>query len=548
MPPAAQESQGLKIAVAVFVMLTVIFAVTSYFMYSSYSQALAKQRDAEGQAKKSDATAQTAVTQLTELKGVVGHSEIEDFDALKAAIKKDTETLLNDLVAVDAETKKLHADYTAAGGSDANIKRLADASEQLAGELRDEPNKTFAASLKRLAELLKSESLLSHAYAVDNIHLRDSLKSADAKNEARLNEQTDATKKSKEDLEQEHTTHETNRQDLLAKVDKLQTELSNVSTEYENAKTKWNAAKEDYDKKLADLRTQLAFYRDESTKNKDIMDQPDGTITTIDYTRREVHTDLTKQMGARSNMVFAVFDRREPIPNPHPKAHIQLSSVTERGSIGRIMDPVRTGQNLQSSADIPEPIHLGDFVYSNSWSPTTPTRYALIGKIDMDRDGRDDREDLKRLIKASGGVIEYDLPPPGAGKESGKLTSLISYYVEDTRVPLADIGRERVKGQLSQEEIDFFKRQTESMREARLLGIQPLPIERLLTWLGYSPFMTTYGRREAFDKQTSDSILFPRGRPVNVPAPSGDTPPAAPGENGKAANGDEAKSKEAAPK
>ena len=38
MPPASSsDSQGLKIAVAAFVSLTVILAVTSYFLYSNYS-------------------------------------------------------------------------------------------------------------------------------------------------------------------------------------------------------------------------------------------------------------------------------------------------------------------------------------------------------------------------------------------------------------------------------------------------------------------------------------------------------------------------------
>ena len=35
---AANESQGLKIAVAAFMTLTVILAVTSYFLYSAYSR------------------------------------------------------------------------------------------------------------------------------------------------------------------------------------------------------------------------------------------------------------------------------------------------------------------------------------------------------------------------------------------------------------------------------------------------------------------------------------------------------------------------------
>ena len=39
---ASNESQGLKIAVAVFIALSVILAVTSYFLYSNYSVADAR--------------------------------------------------------------------------------------------------------------------------------------------------------------------------------------------------------------------------------------------------------------------------------------------------------------------------------------------------------------------------------------------------------------------------------------------------------------------------------------------------------------------------
>ena len=44
-------------------------------------------------------------------------------------------------------------------------------------------------------------------------------------------------------------------------------------------------------------------------------------------------------------------------------------------------------------------------------------RFALIGKIDVNRDGKDDRQDLKRMIEDAGGVVDYDLPPPEFGKE-----------------------------------------------------------------------------------------------------------------------------------
>ena len=100
-----------------------------------------------------------------------------------------------------------------------------------------------------------------------------------------------------------------------------------------------------------------------------------------------------------------------------------------------------------------------------------PTRFALIGKIDVNRDGNDDRDELKRVIEEAGGVIEFDLPPPDVGKEIGVLTPRIDWYVTDDRTPLP-------AGPLSQ-------RISAVIKEARLDGIRPMSIERLLAFLGH---------------------------------------------------------------
>ena len=108
-------------------------------------------------------------------------------------------------------------------------------------------------------------------------------------------------------------------------------------------------------------------------------------------------------MGARPQMVMSIFDARSPgIPTEKPKGTIELTKVGDRFSIARIvktMNPI-------------DPIRTGDIVYSAAWSPNNPTRFALVGKIDVNRDGRDDREELKRMIQEAGGVVDFDLPPP----------------------------------------------------------------------------------------------------------------------------------------
>ena len=117
-------------------------------------------------------------------------------------------------------------------------------------------------------------------------------------------------------------------------------------------------------------------------------------------------------------------------------------------------------------------------------------RFALVGRIDVNRDGKDDRGELKRMIEEAGGVIDFDLPPSEVGKEIGMLSPRIDWYVTDFRgplreptVPLAPLPN-RVRAVL---------------KEARLDGIRPLPIERLLAVLGYSESGHAPGRLRAID-------------------------------------------------
>ena len=61
---AANESQGLKIAVAAFITLTVILTVSSYFLYTDYASAEAKRESAEEALRTKTKAASDAVNQF----------------------------------------------------------------------------------------------------------------------------------------------------------------------------------------------------------------------------------------------------------------------------------------------------------------------------------------------------------------------------------------------------------------------------------------------------------------------------------------------------
>ena len=89
-------------------------------------------------------------------------------------------------------------------------------------------------------------------------------------------------------------------------------------------------------------------------------------------------------------MKMTIFDAASPgIPTEKPKGNIEL--IADRRTV-----QLAPGSSRPTSTI--DPIRVGDIVYSAAWSPNQPMRFALVGKIDVNRDGRDDRQELKRMI------------------------------------------------------------------------------------------------------------------------------------------------------
>jgi hypothetical protein len=512
---AANESQGLKIAVAVFVTLAVILAVSTYFSYTAYSDRDAKLVAAEGKLSTASKAASDALNQVEALRKEIG-ARAEDPDALKAELK-------NEHKKVDDEIKSLidqvNTAVTKAQGAGAQGPELEDAkakAQQVAAAYRSEPNKTYISALARMTDLLKNLSMLTTQVSLNYVDVKRNLESANRVNADKLKVETDALNTSKTDLTAEHDKHESERQSILTKIDQYTSENAKMATEIQNLNTRIRKMDDDFSKSLAMAQQTIREYRDRLERKENVLDRPDGVITFVDYNRGEVHTNLTRSMGARPQMMMTIFDSRSPgIPTDKPKGTIELVDVGDRESIARI---VKTNENIQ-------PLRAGDYVYSAAWSPNDPMRFALIGRMDINRDGVDDRADLKRMIEAAGGIVDYDLPPPDAGRESGKLTGRDAWYVIDERMPFREVyGKSNVT---MNENTEFLKKQSEAVRDARLNGVRPMPIERLLPFLGYDYHAPVLGRAEAVDLRTQKRLLAPR-QETDQPKPAGEATPAEP--------------------
>jgi hypothetical protein len=518
MPPANNDSQGLKIAVAAFVSLTVILAVTSYFLYSSYSKTSEQLAEATSKASQTTTALDKRNRAFTELSARAGYEKFADPQAepqaLMDEIKKDQEKANVKL----AEASKAVADMVGGaqqqGAKDPRLAELTQRTDQIVRDFMGEKTTTFASSIDRLVELVSNLSQLTAALAVDNVGLRGQLTSVNQINQSTVGVQEDVVKQTKADLEKVQAEHEQDRQALVAKLDQFQTLNSQLASENATLKTQASQKEEEYKKQLADTTTQMIYWRVQAQKSDSVLERADGEVTYVDYTRREIRTNINRSMGAKPQMQMSVFDRNaQAMGTDKPKGTIQLIQVGETDSVARIL----------TTTNSIDPIRAGDQIYSAAWSPNEPKRFALIGKIDIDRDGRDDRRDLVRLIQAAGGEVSYDLPPPGAGKESGELSGRITWYVIDEREPFRSARLNAVApAEVSAEEARFNDKRTAALQKAQVAGIQPITIERLLPSLGYSPGMTISGRVQSFDRKASEALTTPRRS--TTPAITGGAP------------------------
>lgn len=512
MPPAANDNQGLKIAVAVFVALSVLLAVATYFGFSNASYNYEKMEQANKDAQQAKTALATRDREFQELQAIAGY-EKADPSAVVTKIKEDRKKLDDEMVRLRGEVEKVYAEYKNAAGDalPQQADQFADATRTSAEAFVSGQFGSLGSANTKMFEILSNQARLMSVLASDYAATRKDLESSNQVAQAKVDVEVKDKSKAFDDLQDVQKKHEEERQSLISRLDELQGRNNQLATEKTSLENQLAQTKDDWTSRYNKLMAQFRQARETLEKKETVLDKADGYITYVDYTRNEVRTTLTRRQGAREQLVFSVFDKDAPgLPTDSPKATIELIRVDDQGSIGRIVKQIKTI----------DPIRSGDQVYSPAFGQERPQTFALIGKIDVDRDGRDDREDLKRMIRAAGGEVVYDLPPP-PGRESGELSPTVSWYVLDDRQPWRP-GSEVNSGASSREEADFFKKRTDALQEARLAGIRPISIDRLLNYVGYSFGSPVVGRPEAANREAIDRLLKPRG----AVAPKPSTPPA----------------------
>jgi hypothetical protein len=551
MAASSNDSFGLKIATSLSIALTVLLLIAVYFLNSNYQLEVEKNSAAQKKISEVTRDREAFATQANEYRGMIGYPAIEDFETAKAAIKKDQDQIRLDLQTMQGEIASTIDEFKkkieAKGADGSQFEALKQKSREIVDSFVTNSDPSYKGSLARLKDLTANQVKLNTMVALNYIDLRRDLELANTVNAAQKKVVEDALAAAKADLDATIKKDEDERAGLVKTTREQADQLSALEIKLTNLSNELTGKIEKRDKSLADLQSKNRDLLDRMSRREDVMTKPGGRVTYVDYSANLVRVSVNRSQGVRPLMKFTIFDKNAPgITSDKPKAAIELTSVGdpqkgEYDSVGRIL----------KTFDSNDPIRYNDLIYSVGWSYDHPRRFALIGKLDINRDGRDDRGDLIRMIEASGGVVEFDLPPPGVdrspgqaavartfarlgepqppsvGRAAGKISALGFAFVMDARKSLNVFAKATEQ---TKDDTSFHEEESQATKDARDNGVPPLTLEKLLNLLGYDYQSPIEGRREAFDKSGVKQLLKPKGATAPATPPSNtDTPKDDPG-------------------
>ena len=432
---AKRESQGLQIALILFVMITIVLAITTYVYYRKSEEMVKKSITANDDARKAKASFGKLQLQTQLFKHMIGVASLSQTDI--AAARQGA----------GEEMQAIWTDYE-------NHMSLLGADAGQAPTYKDSPTFFIQAIRQRNTEV---EDLQKEAQAHD-----DKLKQVTAQETTRTQQRTTEQARAQQDLVGERTQFNEFREGMKGDNKKIGEDLASKNVELSTTKQDLNAQIVDAKKesKSKDLTIQTQIKRLQEMKNE-TFEVADGRISYVNQATGVVWINLGMSDGMRRQISFSVYDEDQTaVDDAKPKGSVEVI---------RIIDQHLSEARI-TSVSPRDPILPGDQVFSPSWKPGRKIRFAMAGFFDINEDGRSDRDRVRNLITMNGGVIDAELHDDG--NQTGELTVRTRYIV---------IG-ERPTESATPEVLVGYNNLIEGADD---LGIERMSLDKLLGYLGF---------------------------------------------------------------
>lgn len=464
---ADRPNLGLQIALIIFVMLTIVLAVTTFIFYKEQEEARVAMKAAEEKRAEAEQTTSDRKRDIAQLKELVGKGDqadvqgiMDEFEQHKkvyaATMGADlTKTYPNMLEFYELEKRKLEADNIALN------KQLEDAKTKFENDLK-------------LAQTQQNDLKTQLTAQTDEI--------LDIRTKFAAESQNYRT-----ELDKKAGLIAQGQQAILAereKAEEQKAELGKLVREKNTA--------------LVETQKNLKTYTEFDAE------APDGRIVGINQTKGTVWIDVGSADGLRHQTTFAVY--------PHDVGNAQDPSAVKKASIQVIRIVNEHLAEARITEDIAtDPIVRDDTIFSPIFRRGVPDSFAIVGFVDLDNDGRSDLSRLISLIKQSGGNLDVAIDDKGQ-RIGTKITPATKFLV---------LGKQ--PDEKSEEKI--IQEYRKMLDEAEANGVRHISLADFLVYMGYEGRERSIGlgagaNPDQFKPQPSRGVQdttaspFQRGRKV----------------------------------
>lgn len=420
---ASSENQGLQIALIIFVMLTILLSVTTYMFFREYTDADEKSRKNADENTKAQQALRQGLEEQDKLKKFIGAGEKATVAEVETTFQED---MKNFATTVPDESKAYRQ-----------------ALEFLANTLKERTAEVIEAR----AAVEREQGERSKVEKAKQTQVDEAVANAQ-KAEADL---AAAKKTFDEDRKRQQEVEADLKQQLQTK-NEAYTELADKSKKREEEQTAENKKLDTYNKMLAEKNADL-----DPTRGFEV---PDGKIVWVDQKTRTAYINVGSADGLHRQTMFSVVGGDEDVGgDQRRKGAIEVVEVLgPHFAEARILEDKVTDLMVE-----------GDKIFTPLWHPGRTEGVAIIGSIDIDGDGSDDREMIRDLVRMSGGSI--DAEDSADGKQVGAITQNTRYVIQGTPPNDSNIAG---------------KAYTTMQRDANRLGVKLISVAKFFDQVGWT--------------------------------------------------------------
>ena len=435
------ESTPIFIALILFVVLSIVLGVTTYMFYKGEEDAITARKDADNEREIAEKETQEVQKKVDELKGLVG------------APPDPAGPTVDEIMQEYEQNQDVYGEtYKRNKGT----------------ELDDPSASTYPWMLKYLIDMNKSlfdqiSQKGSQLTEVEQAHVaeKERLKAAHEATRKELGALSDEIKTNNEKFAQDRTAFEKKYEKATDDVRKAQDKITEIQDKSRRDMNKVTEKMNEVDNQLSATTNAL-----QNSRRVDL-EAPDGEVIWVNQVDGTVYIDLGYQDGLRRQTSFSVYDH--DVANAltaEPKGTLEVVQVKSDMSIAKVTSDIYAKDKLLN------PILKGDKIISAIFHRGEPERFAVVGKIDIDGDGRNDLPLLLRLIERNGGIVDAFVDESGNQGGSSKITPRTKYLV------MGDKPTDRTENKILDAYNDLVKLADDN-------GVRVIPLKDLLDHMGF---------------------------------------------------------------